>query len=171
MRGFFLAPELVAVPAAAQTGLGEIRGTVQDATKAVIPNAKVTLTNTATGIAREGQSNEQGIYYFGAVPIGPYKVLAQAPGFTNWEGTLTLRAGETAVIDPAMVVGTTATTAEVTSAAPVIATEGAQVSDVKDALSIHNLPLNGRQITTLFHSTPGLFAPANPRTNRMKVDS
>src|SRR5258708_34176641 len=90
-RNLFLALALVTMPAAAATGLGEVRGTVQDASKAVIPNAKVTLTNTATGVAREGQSNEQGIYYFGAVPIGPYKVLAQASGFSNWEGTLTLR--------------------------------------------------------------------------------
>ena len=80
-RKALLALVLAALPLAAQTGLGVVRGTVLDASKGVIPNAKVTLTNTATGVAKESQTNAAGIYYFGAVPIGPYTVGVEAQGF------------------------------------------------------------------------------------------
>src|SRR5689334_12373197 len=153
---FFLALAFVVLPMAAQTGLGVVRGTVQDASKAVIPNAKVTLSNSATGVAQTSQSNAAGIYYFGAVQIGPYTLDVEAQGFKKWEGTVTVQAGQTVVIDTAMEVGSLQAAVEVTAAAPVVSTQGAQVSDTKDALRIHNLPLDGRSISNLFDLTPGV---------------
>src|SRR5882757_6705344 len=117
---------VMSLPAAAQTGLGTVRGTVQDASKAVLVGAKVKLTNTATGIAQETQSNSAGVYYFGSVQIGPYRLNVESQGFKAWEATLTVEAGATVVIDPAMEVGNATAKVEVTDAAPVIATEGAQ---------------------------------------------
>ena len=70
-----------------------------------------------------------------------------------------------------MEVGSLQSAVEVTGAAPVIATEGGQVSDVKDALRIHDLPIDGRQISNLFDLTPGVVGGSNPRTNGMKVGS
>jgi hypothetical protein len=166
IAGLFLA-----IPLAGQTGLGVVRGTVQDSSKAVIPNAKVTLSNSATGSLRASDTNSAGIYYFGNVPVGPYTIAVEAAGFRKWSGTLTLEAGQTAVIDPALEVGSLESTVEVTGVAPVITTEGGAVSDVKDALRIHNLPLNGRQITNLFDLTPGVEGGGNPRVNGMKVGS
>ncbi len=171
VRKSAIALVLLAVPLAAQTGLGVVRGTVHDASQAVVPNAKVTLTDTDTGIDRNGQSNSAGIYSFEALPIGPYRLMVEAAGFKRWEATLTVLAGQTVSIDPAMEVGSLANVVEVTGAAPMIETQGAQVSDVKDALTIHDLPLNGRQITNLFDLTPGVVGGGNPRTNGMKVGS
>src|SRR5439155_15832255 len=168
-RKFFLLLALVALPVAAQTGLGVVRGTVQDTSKAVMPNAKVILTHAATGTAQTSTTNTAGIYYFGSTPIGPYTLVVEAAGFRKWEGTLTVQAGQTVVIDPVMEVGQLENTEEVTGVAPVIATQGGQVSDVKDALRIHDLPLNGRQISNLFVLTPGVEGGGNPRTNGMKV--
>jgi carboxypeptidase family protein len=160
---------LMILPMAGQTGLGVVHGTVQDASKAVIPSAKVTLTNTSTGIARESQSNTDGIYYFGSVQLGPYTLSVEAQGFKKWEGTFTVEAGQTAVIDPNMEVGSLQSAVEVTGVAPTITTEGSQVADVKDALRIHDLPLNQRQISQLFDLTPGVVGGSSPRTNGMKV--
>ncbi|HSB16570.1 MAG TPA: TonB-dependent receptor, partial [Bryobacteraceae bacterium] len=162
---------LAAMPLAAQTGLGVVRGTALDATKAAIPSAKVTLTNTETGISRTTETSSVGIYYFGATPIGSYTLTVEAPGFKKWSGTLKVEAGQTVVVDPAMEVGTLEATVEVTGAAPVVTTEGAQVSNVKDALRIHQLPLNGRAVTTLFNLTPGVEGGGSPRVNGMKVGS
>ncbi|MCX6621683.1 MAG: carboxypeptidase-like regulatory domain-containing protein, partial [Acidobacteria bacterium] len=160
---------LASLPLAAQTGLGVVRGTVQDATKAVMPKAKVNLSNTQTGVLRSSDTNEAGLFYFSGVPVGTYKLSATSAGFKRWEGELTLVAGQTLSIDPTLEVGTLENTVEVTGAAPVIATEGAQVSDVKDALRIHNLPLNGRSVTSLFDLTAGVVGGGSPRTNGMKV--
>jgi carboxypeptidase family protein/TonB-dependent receptor-like protein len=161
----------VSLPLVAQTGNGVVQGTILDATKAVIPSAKVLLKNTATGVSRNTQSSSVGVYYFGNVPIGPYTLTFEAPGFRKWEGTLTVEAGQTIDISPSMEVGTLEATVEVTGAAPVVATEGMQVSDVKDALRIQMLPLNGRAITGLFNLTPGVEGGGNPRVNGMKVGS
>lgn len=160
---------IMALPVAAQTGLGVVRGTVQDASKAVVPNAKVILTNTATGVARDSLSNADGIYYFGSVQLGPYSLSVEAQGFKKWEGTFSVEAGQTVIIDPSMEVGSLQSAVEVTGVAPTITTQGSEVADVKDALRIHDLPLNQRQISQLFDLTPGVVGGANPRTNGMKV--
>src|SRR5215831_8785988 len=168
-RKLVMALAFVALPVAAQTGLGVVRGTVQDASKAVIPNAKVTLTNTATGVGRVADTNAAGIFYFGSAALDSYTLVVEAQGFKKWEGTLTVQAGQTVVIDPTMDVGSLESTVEVKSAAPTIETQGSQVADVKDALRIHDLPLNQRQISQLFDLTPGVVGGGNPRTNGMKV--
>ncbi len=168
-RKFFLTLALAALPVAAQTGLGVVRGTVTDASKSVIPNAKVTLTDSATGVARTVDTNAAGIYYFGSAALDPYTLVVEAQGFKKWEGTLTVQAGQTVVIDPTMDVGSLESTVEVKGAAPTIETQGSQVADVKDALRIHDLPLNQRQISQLFDLTPGVVGGGNPRTNGMKV--
>lgn len=164
---------LSCLPLAAQTGFGTISGTVKDATGAVIPGATVTLTNTATGVAAKADSTEVGVYYFGAVRPGSYTLVLEAKGFKKWSGTLVLEVGQKAIIDPALEVGALEAVVEVTGAAPIIATEGAQVSDVKDALRIHQLPLNGRAVTALFDLTPGVEggSTGSPRVNGMKVGS
>lgn len=74
-------------------------------------------------------------------------------------------------VDPSLDVGTLGASVEVSGAAPVIETEGMQVSDVKDSARIQQLPLNGRQITNLFDLTPGVEGGANPRVNGLKVGS
>src|SRR4051794_21178875 len=165
---YLIALMIAALPVAGQTGLGVVRGTTTDPSGAILPNASVTLTNTLTGVALKGQTSSVGAFYFGAVRPGPYTVDITAAGFKKWSGTLQLEVGQTAVVDASMEVGSLEATVEVTSAAPIITTEGAQVSDVKDALRIKQLPLNGRQITNLFNLTPGVEGGGNPRVNGLK---
>ena len=162
---------LLATVAPGQTGLGTVRGTVLDATGAAIPGATVVLSHQATGVQRRSESSSVGIYVFTSVPIGGYSLTVEATGFKKFSGTFTLQAGETAVIDPRMEVGTVDTVVEVTGAAPVISTVGMEVGDVKDALRIRDLPLNGRAITNLFSLTPGVEGAGSPRVNGMKVGS
>jgi hypothetical protein len=161
----------LACPAAAQTGLGVVKGSVSDAAAASVPGAQVTLTNTETGVVREAQTNEAGIFEFPGVQIGNYQLVVSMDGFKKWETAFNLQAGQTAAIDPRLEVGSIETIVQVTDAAPVITTEGMAISDVKDALRIRQLPLNGRQITNLFDLTPGVEGGANARINGMKVGS
>jgi hypothetical protein len=166
-----LALMFAVLPLAGQTGLGVVRGTATDPSGAVLPKAMVTLTNTVTGVGIKSETSEVGAFYFGSVRPGPYTVEITAPGFKRFSGNLQVEVGQTAVVDASMEVGTVDTTVEVTGAAPIIATEGAQVSDVKDALRISQLPLNGRQITNLFNLTAGVEGGGNPRVNGLKVGS
>src|SRR4051794_7715228 len=157
--------------AQAQTGSGVIRGTIHDASNAAIPKAKVSLRNQNTNITRDSLVNGVGIYYFGEIPPGNYELAVEADGFKKWIATLTLEVGQTAVVDPALEVGSLQNTVEVTAVSPVITLEGMQIADVKDDRRIHQLPLNGRSVSNLFNLTPGVEGGGAPRTNGMKVGS
>ncbi|MBI3650765.1 MAG: TonB-dependent receptor [Acidobacteria bacterium] len=161
-------------PVSAQTGTGTVAGTVRDANQAIVVGAKVTLTNLDTNVSHEGTSSDEGSYFFGAIPRGQYALVVEAQGHKKWTGKLTLQVGQNAVIDVPLEVGAVDESVEVTSAAPLITPEGAQVADVKDYQRIRQLPLNGRNISALFNLTPGVESDpggGSPRVNGLKVGS
>ncbi len=168
---------ILSVPIVAQTGRGEVTGTVQDPSKASVSKASVTLVNTATGEARNSVTNDAGLYRFASLPVGLYHLTVAAPGFAKWETDFQLQAGQTVTVDATVTVGSVQSKVDVSDAALQIATEGAQLSDEKTAQQIHDLPLNGRQISNLFTLTPGVEGGQNtqgapsPRTNGMMVGS
>src|SRR5438105_12020910 len=117
---------ILAVPSAwAQTGVGSVSGTVRDDGEAAVPGAKVTITNTETGLARNAQSSPDGSYYFGDLPRGPYNLTVEFQGFETWTGTLILYVGQNVVVNPALRPGNVKTVVKVTGAAPTITTTGA----------------------------------------------
>jgi len=142
--------------ALAQTGKASITGTVRDAGRAVVTGANVVITNSETNVGTKTQTNDEGIYYLGALPRGPYTLSVEKEGFKRWEGKLELYVGQNAVVDPVLNVGSVKEVVAVTDAAPVITTQSAEVSDVKDSERIRQLPLNGREVTLLLNLTPGL---------------
>ena len=83
---FILAVVLLALcstPASAQVDQGTINGTVTDPTGAVVPNAKVTLTDIHTGLVLNTTSNRSGQYVFSPIKIGDYTVSASVRGFST----------------------------------------------------------------------------------------
>src|SRR5437660_12579442 len=99
--------------ASAQT-FGEITGVVQDPSGGVIPDASVTVTNTATNLARSTQANTSGLYSFPDLTPGTYdvKVVAAGCSVTVKTGIL-LQVQQTARVDFALAVGQAAQTIEV----------------------------------------------------------
>src|SRR5690606_14381046 len=155
----------------AQTGTGTIRGTVYDAARATVPGATLVLTNQATNVAATTSTSETGFFLFSGLQPGQYQLTAESAGFKKWVGSILLQAGQIAVVEPALEVGSVDTIIEVTGAAPVISTESSELGSVKDNARIEQLPLNGRSITTLFNLTPGVEGGGNPRINGLKVGS
>ena len=150
-------------------GTATIRGTVLDSTGAAIPGANVVVTNIETNFTRRTVTSAEGIYSANTLASGNYRVLVETQGFKQWNGTLVLQTGQTAVVDATMEVGSVDTIIEVTGAAPIITTESSEVGDVKDAQRIRQLPLDGRDISSLFALTPGVEGGSSPRVNGMKV--
>ena len=70
-----------AITLSAQTSQGRILGSVTDQTGAVVPGAKVTITNTATGAARALTTTGAGEYAAPNLDAGPYTISAEASGF------------------------------------------------------------------------------------------
>src|SRR5262245_28605653 len=56
----------------AQMSAGDIKGTVTDATNAILPSATVTVTNTDTGVERQTTTDAMGTYRFLILPPGTY---------------------------------------------------------------------------------------------------
>ncbi len=160
-----------AMLAMAQTGTGTVRGTVYDPGRSAIPGVKVVITHTATNVSREASSSEIGFFLFAGLQPGPYRLVVEKGGFKKWVGTLVLQAGQIAVVEPSLEVGSLETVVEVSGAAPVITTESSELGDVKDSLRIQQLPLNGRSVVNLFDLTPGVEGGGNPRVNGLKVGS
>ena len=71
----------LALPAAAQTTLGTIRGTVFDPQQQVVPGATVVVTDESTGVAREAQTDAQGLFELPNLRSGTYTVTATLTGF------------------------------------------------------------------------------------------
>ena len=93
--GFACLLLLLSVPSALGqvSGGATLRGVVKDPRGAVVPNATVTLVNTARGDQREVASTEDGTYVFTSVDPGAYRVRATAQGFKTSEVTVTLSPG------------------------------------------------------------------------------
>src|ERR1051325_9650241 len=91
---------------AQEIGGGTVNGTVTDPSGAAITDAKVTATQTATGVSRTTQSSGVGIYSLSALPPGVYDVQIEAPGFKTAKiPPLALGVGGVATLDVKMEVG------------------------------------------------------------------
>ena len=75
----------------AQTGTGNIQGTVKDASGAVIPAAKVALVQTATNETATTLTNGVGFFLFPALRVGPYEITVEMRGMASWQGTVRQR--------------------------------------------------------------------------------
>jgi hypothetical protein len=156
-RALLLLLVLHAVPAFAQFDTASVVGTVRDTTGASSPDATVTLTNTETGVSLTRTTNADGVYEFVTVRPGGYVITAQKPGFAvALVDNVQVQVGARQRIDLQMAVGAVTEKVEVTAAAPLVDTETSQRGQVIGATAIHELPLNGREYSSLALLTTGV---------------
>ena len=97
---------LLALGAVAQVQNGQFTGVVTDPSGAAIPNAKVTVTNMGTSLSVTSTSNQNGVYVVKELPVGTYKITAEAKGFkTRTDTNLVLNAGTIQRVDFGMQLG------------------------------------------------------------------
>jgi hypothetical protein len=143
-----------------QIDTGTILGTVRDQSGAVIPQAKVTLTNTGTGVSSSGQTNNEGHYAFPAIKSGTYQVTIQATGFKKYvRSGISLSIQQSAEIDVALETGDINQSVEVTAEAPILQTQESSVGQTVSGQTINDLPLNGRDWTYLARLSTGVNIP------------
>ncbi len=123
-----LATSLLSVSVIAQVDTGAVRGTVTDPSGAVIANAKVALTNDATGLSTSAVTAADGSYTFDPVKIGAYTLAVEAAGFRKATSHVTVNVQEQARADFRLVAGAITETVEVTAAAPQLQTQDASKS-------------------------------------------
>ncbi len=146
----------------AQTITGTITGTITDPTGAVITGAKITATNTQTGVRTTTVSNESGAYVLPFLAIGRYSVTVEARGFKTANiQPFGLEVAQTARVDVRMQVGEISQTVDVTDVAPVLQTDTTHTGDTISSAKASTLPLNGRNFVALSLLIPGAVTP-NP---------
>ncbi len=133
-----------------------IVGTVTDTTGAVIPNAKITVSNPDKGFTRVLISNSAGAFSVSAIPIGNYVVTAEAQGFQKLVRTgITLEVGQIQRVDMQLTVGQITQEVSVVGNVPRVQTETGAISSVITSRQIQDLELNGRNFVTLATLVPG----------------
>jgi len=161
MRLLFLL--LLAASLSFSQGFGSLVGTVTDPSGAVIPGAKVAITNPATGQIREESTNAQGYFTVASMKPATYDVSVSAPGFSQSTKTgITLLADQNVTVNMTVSIGTAAESISVTGEVPQINTTTAGLSQVVEQRKVVDLPLNGRNAASLLLVVAGAIpAPAN----------
>ncbi len=150
---------LVSAIAFGQEFRGTISGHVVDPSGAVVPNAKVSVTNTDTGVNVDTVSNGVGEYTAPFLLPGTYRVTTTATGFsTAVRDGITLHSGDKLGVDVTLAVGTMTQEVKVTENVPLIQTETATAGQVLTSEEIENLPDNGRSPLALAKSMYGVVA-------------
>ena len=149
----------------AQTGNGEIAGTVTDPSGAIVVNATVTATNVGTGVKTVRPTNSAGVYQILELLPGKYTVETAAAGFKTYkrEG-IALQVGDRLTINISLVLGQATEVVSVTGEAPLLRTQDAQSGEVVDNNFIMNLPQLQRdplQLLTVSGNVQGSGARAN----------
>lgn len=136
---------------------GTIEGTVKDEQGSVLPGVTVTVTNIDTGDTRSVITNESGLYRAPLLSLGTYRVVAELQGFKKFEQTgVSLRAGQTAVIDVPLSVGALAETITVTADAPVVDLAKIEQGRTLSEAEIKTLPLTSRNPYNFALLQPGV---------------
>lgn len=134
-------------PAAAQSTAinGTIEGTVTDSTGAALPGVTVTITNTDTGAQRVVVAGSVGEYRAPLLPLGSYAVVAELQGFKKFEQRgVSLSAGQTAVINVTLSVGSVSETVTVSGESPIAQPGRIDLGRTIGEAEVKNLPLVSR---------------------------
>jgi hypothetical protein len=141
----------------AQVTGATLSGTISDPSGGVVANADVSATNTATATTRDVKSDSAGLYAISNLVPGVYDIKVTATGFsTSVQSGLTLTVGQQQQLNFSLKVGQTSTQVQVTEAAPQIDLTSSAVSGQVESETVRELPLNGRDWTSLAVLQPGV---------------
>jgi Carboxypeptidase regulatory-like domain len=142
----------------AQQVYATIHGTVTDSSGAVVPGAKVTALNTATGISTSAKTDGAGYYIFPQLGIGgPYTVDIIATGFQKFESTgLTLNLNDNRDVDANLQIGQSTQTVQVQATTVQVETSDTQLKSAISGEAIATIPLLGRDASQLEKTAPGV---------------
>jgi len=140
----------------AQTFRGGINGSVTDATGAVVPNAEVTATDTATGVVHTTKSSSAGDFLFQDLPLGSYTISVAVPGFSTAKyDKIAVAAGTTYTLPVKLAVSSTGTIIEVDAGAVSLDTTSVTQTTNLSTEVVNDTPMNGRDFTQLISVAPG----------------
>ena len=147
----------LAALASGQQITGNIRGTVQDPSGAVVQSAQVSAQQVETGLRRSANTDRTGNYLLLELPVGHYRIEVQAKGFQKYlrEG-VSLNVNETASVPIRLAVGAGTEQILVTADAQLIESSSTTMGKTVLEREVLDLPLNGRNFSQLGLLQPGV---------------
>ncbi|HTF68814.1 MAG TPA: carboxypeptidase-like regulatory domain-containing protein [Edaphobacter sp.] len=141
----------------AQNTNATLSGTVADNSGAAIPSAHITIMNVGTNVESKTDSNASGVYSASQLPPGQYTVTIGCDGFrTTVQSGVVLTVNQAATLNVVLQAGDVQQTVSVSANAQLINTTSAEISSVVDEHAISQLPLNGRDPSSLVFLAPGV---------------
>ena len=169
---FLLAPLL------AQSPRGSLRGTVQDASGARIPSAKVVLQPSDSAMRREGQTEDRGEFRIDDLPPGTYHVTVSASGFADATADVSIAVSSVREINVTLTPSASAQTITVQSQNSSITTQPIDLASVvhQGIISVQDLqtlPLAARSFANIAYLAPGTepVEPSDPTKARITAVS
>jgi hypothetical protein len=148
---------LLAGTARAQVSTASVNGVVRDSAGAVVPGVTIVLQNLDTSVQHPSVSNGSGAYVILNIPPGRYTIQASAKGFNPQKTSeFVLVVDQNATFDFAMTVGSQTEVVTVDATAAQMDVTSASLGTVIETKQVNELPLNGRNFTSLLSLTPGV---------------
>ena len=142
----------------AQSTFATITGTVTDASGAIVPNAKITVTNVQTNVPSIVQSNAAGVFVVAQLNPGTYSLQAAASGFNAYVvSDIVLNARDVRRIDVKLQIGSVSTKVTVAGGATLINTETARINHTQLSYQMNQLPLNTGGMFNFLALAPGVI--------------
>jgi hypothetical protein len=142
---------------AQSTSTGTVAGSVTDPSGAVVADASVTLTDTATNIARPTTTNATGRYVYVDVNPGIYNLTVNKAGFeTTKTENQEVKVGASITVNLTLQVGGANVVVEVSAVGNELQTMNATVGNTITNLTIDSLPSLGRDVSTFIALQPGV---------------
>src|SRR5215211_292436 len=156
---------ILCTSAFAQGRIGTIQGTVKDPNGAVVPNAKITITQSVTAYNQTAQTDDDGVFKLVNIPFNTYTVRAEAAGFQAVEQPIDLESNIPLNVDLALSVAGTAASVTVSTSSAEIEPDRTS-SDTDISQTVLERPLGAspsRAIEAIVASTPGFVTDDNGR--------
>jgi hypothetical protein len=147
---------LLAVPTLAQKITGDITGTVEDSSGAVVNNAKIVAVNVATGETRSATSSDTGFYRIFELPPGKYRLTVTLQGFKSESREAEVAIAAVTLSDFKLQPGQVNETVQVEDVAPLVETSEDRLSTIFEGQQVADLPNNGRDFNNLLDAVPGV---------------
>jgi hypothetical protein len=137
---------MLPLTAAAQTPQASVKGVVTDPAGAAVPGAVVEARHAETGVTGSTLTNDQGLYFFPALPIGRWNLTVQKTGFSKWAmDDLVLTTSQARELNIPLQLGATSEVVAVTASPAMLETRSSDVAQLVESKTIEDMPLGDRR--------------------------
>jgi hypothetical protein len=133
-----------------------LTGIVLDNAGALVPGARIVISNTGTNSRIELVTTADGLFVSPPLPSGAYLVEVSHPGFRTAARAVPLNVSERLGVNFTLELGAVSESVTVEAFSPVLQTEGATISTQRTEQEIKSIPINSRNFAELVRFTPGV---------------